>query len=113
MATRDAGLTPREAEVTGLLALGLTGEEIARRLELSPETVRTHIRNAMGHLGARTRAHLVARALGHSLITVAPEASDGQQANALSTPQASRGQAGRRWHRVGGSAGSTGCGESP
>jgi DNA-binding NarL/FixJ family response regulator len=56
---RKRSLTPREAEVVGLLAEGLTGEEIAERLFLSPATVRTHIRNAMDRLGARTRAHLV------------------------------------------------------
>jgi DNA-binding CsgD family transcriptional regulator len=53
-------LSPREREVTRLLASGLSGEEIARELFLSPETVRTHIRNAMEAVGARTRAHLVA-----------------------------------------------------
>src|SRR4051812_16303162 len=44
---RAARLSPREQQITQLLALGLTGEEIAQRLVLSPETVRTHIRNAM------------------------------------------------------------------
>ena len=53
-------LSPRERQVTRLLASGLSGEEIARELFLSPETVRTHIRNAMEAVGARTRAHLVA-----------------------------------------------------
>ena len=64
------GLSPREQQVTQLLANGLTGEQIAQLLFLSPETVRTHIRNAMQGLGARTRAHLVARALEHGLITL-------------------------------------------
>jgi DNA-binding CsgD family transcriptional regulator len=49
--------------VLGLLAVGASGEEIARRLFLSPETVRTHARNAMRKLGAHTRAHAVALAL--------------------------------------------------
>jgi len=57
------GLTPREREVVNLLALGLTGEEIAVRLFLSPETVRTHIKNAMKRLGAKTRAHLIMLAI--------------------------------------------------
>jgi DNA-binding CsgD family transcriptional regulator len=56
----EARLSPRERQVTRLLADGLSGEEIARELFLSPETVRTHIRNAMEAVGARTRAHLVA-----------------------------------------------------
>src|SRR5206468_6866701 len=65
-----ARLSPREREVTRLLAVGLSGEDIARELFLSPETVRTHIRNAMDHVGARTRAHLVAIALREALIEV-------------------------------------------
>jgi len=61
-------LSPREREVTQLLASGLNGEAIAQKLFLSPETVRTHIRNAMDHLHARSRAHLVALALREGLI---------------------------------------------
>jgi DNA-binding CsgD family transcriptional regulator len=61
-------LSPREREVTRLLAMGNTGEEIARELVLSPETVRTHVRNAMERMGARTRAHLIALALRDGLI---------------------------------------------
>ena len=57
-------LTTREREVVGLLAHGLTGEEIAARLQVSPETVRTHIRNALRRMGAKTRAHLVALVFG-------------------------------------------------
>jgi putative two-component system response regulator len=53
-------LTPREREITGLLATGLTGEEIAGSLFLSSHTVRTHIRNAMTRTQANTRAHLIA-----------------------------------------------------
>jgi PAS domain S-box-containing protein len=63
-------LSQREREITRLLAEGLSGERIARELFLSPETVRTHIRNAMEHVGARTRAHLVAIALREGLIEV-------------------------------------------
>jgi DNA-binding CsgD family transcriptional regulator len=60
-----APLSPREREILGLLAEGLTGREIARRLYLSPETVRTHIRNATTRLGAKTRVQAVAIMLGH------------------------------------------------
>jgi DNA-binding NarL/FixJ family response regulator len=56
-------LSGREAEILALLARGLTGEEIAQRLVLSPETVRTHVRNAMGKLEARTRTEAVVKAL--------------------------------------------------
>jgi DNA-binding CsgD family transcriptional regulator len=57
-------LSPREKEIVHLVALGLTGPEIAEELHISHDTVRTHVRNAMSKLNARSRAHLVARALG-------------------------------------------------
>ena len=53
-------LRPRVREILGLLSEGLTGQAIAGRLFLSPETVRTHIRNATRKLGAKTRVHAVA-----------------------------------------------------
>lgn len=59
-ASRRSALSPREREILEKLAEGLTGEQIAAHLVISPETVRTHIRNAMTKLGARTRAHAVA-----------------------------------------------------
>ena len=62
ISTAPPKLTPRERQVVALLAGGLRGDDIAERLYLSPGTVRTHIRNAMARLGARTRAHLVALA---------------------------------------------------
>jgi PAS domain S-box-containing protein len=62
-ARRTRNLSPREREVLGLLARGLTGEQIAERLVLSPETVRTHIRNAREKLGASTRVEAVTMAL--------------------------------------------------
>lgn len=60
---RTGPLSNREREVFSLLADGLSGAEIADHLVLSPETVRTHIRNAMAKLGASTRSHAVAIAL--------------------------------------------------
>jgi DNA-binding NarL/FixJ family response regulator len=56
-------LSSRESEILAMLAEGLTGEQIARRLVLSPETVRTHVRNAMEKLDARTRVQAVVMAL--------------------------------------------------
>lgn len=56
-------LSRREAEILELLSTGLTGEQVAERLVLSPETIRTHVRNAMGKLQARTRTEAVVRAL--------------------------------------------------
>jgi DNA-binding NarL/FixJ family response regulator len=60
---REKTLSPREREIMGLLSQGLSGEEAAKQLFLSSETVRTHVRNAMTKLGAATRAHAVALAL--------------------------------------------------
>lgn len=57
---RLASLSDRELEVLQLLADGFTGQMIAERLFLSPETVRTHVRNATAKLGARTRVQAVA-----------------------------------------------------
>jgi PAS domain S-box-containing protein len=61
-------LTEREREIVRLMALGSTGPEIADELRISHDTVRTHARNAMTKVGARSRAHLVAKALGEGLI---------------------------------------------
>lgn len=62
-------LTPRELDVLGLLAEGLQHEEIGRRLGISSETVRTHLRKASARLGAGTRTQAVATALRLGLIT--------------------------------------------
>ncbi len=61
-------LTDREREVVRLMALGNTGPEIAEELRIAHDTVRTHARNAMMKVGARSRAHLVAKALGEGLL---------------------------------------------
>lgn len=61
--TREA-LSAREREIVRLVAAGETGPEIAEQLHISHATVRTHVRNAMAKVGARSRAHLVAKALG-------------------------------------------------
>lgn len=52
-------LTEREREIVGLVAEGLTNDEIAVRLFVSPATARTHVSRAMTKLGARDRAQLV------------------------------------------------------
>ncbi|HEV7804854.1 MAG TPA: LuxR C-terminal-related transcriptional regulator [Solirubrobacteraceae bacterium] len=58
-----AQLTKREREVMTLIAAGGRSSDVARRLFLSSETVKSHVHNAMVKLGARTRAHAVALAL--------------------------------------------------
>jgi len=54
-----AALTDRERELTVLVAAGLSNDEIAARLVLSPATVKTHVNRAMVKVGARDRAQLV------------------------------------------------------
>lgn len=56
-------LTAREREVVGLVGQGLSNEEIAERLYLSPLTAKTHVSRAMIKLHARDRAQLVVLAL--------------------------------------------------
>jgi DNA-binding CsgD family transcriptional regulator len=62
-------LTEREREVLTLVAAGMQSGELAERLFLSPETVKSHVQNAMVKLGAHTRAHAVAVALMTGQIT--------------------------------------------
>jgi len=54
-----AGLTEREAEVLRALAEGLSNVEIAGRIWVSPETVKTHIRSILAKLGVRDRTQAV------------------------------------------------------
>jgi DNA-binding NarL/FixJ family response regulator len=61
-------LTDREREVLALVAYGLSNEEIAERLHLSPLTVKTHINRAMTKLGVRDRAQLVVIAYQSGLV---------------------------------------------
>jgi DNA-binding NarL/FixJ family response regulator len=61
-------LTQREREVLRLLADGHSNEEIGKRLFISAETVRTHVRKAMDKLDADTRTQAVAKAIRQSLI---------------------------------------------
>jgi DNA-binding NarL/FixJ family response regulator len=61
-------LTQREREIVGLVGEGLTNDEIAARLVVSPATARTHVSRAMIKLGARDRAQLVVFAYQSGLI---------------------------------------------
>jgi DNA-binding NarL/FixJ family response regulator len=63
-----AELTDREREVVGLVGEGLSNEEIAERLVVSPATARTHVSRAMVKLHARDRAQLVVFAYQSGLV---------------------------------------------
>jgi DNA-binding NarL/FixJ family response regulator len=61
-------LTDREREVVGLVGNGLSNDEIANRLVMSPATARTHVSRAMTKLYARDRAQLVVLAYESGLV---------------------------------------------
>ncbi|MFB9310393.1 DNA-binding NarL/FixJ family response regulator [Agromyces hippuratus] len=63
-----AALTDREREVLRLVGLGLTNDEIAERLVLSPLTAKTHVSRIMSKLAARDRVHLVVVAYESGLV---------------------------------------------
>ncbi len=62
-------LTEREREVLGLIARGMTNDEIAQHLVVSPATAKTHVSRVMGKLDARDRAQLVVIAYECGLVT--------------------------------------------
>ena len=68
LATRLDMLTEREREVMALVAEGLSNEDIAERLVVSPATAKTHVSRAMIKLGARDRAQLVVIAYETGLV---------------------------------------------
>ncbi|MGC3863012.1 response regulator [Micromonospora chersina] len=67
-------LTEREREVLTLVATGLSNEQIAQRLVVSPLTAKTHVNRAMAKLGARDRAQLVVFAYQTGLVRADPPA---------------------------------------
>jgi DNA-binding CsgD family transcriptional regulator len=70
--SRCERLSGKERLVLAELARGNSTEEIGLVLEVSPHTVRTHVKNLMRKLGARTRAHAVAIALAERAIEIKP-----------------------------------------
>jgi len=64
-----AALTEREREVVALVATGLSNDEIAAQLYVSPTTVKTHVSRALSKLEARDRAQLVVVAYESGLVT--------------------------------------------
>jgi DNA-binding CsgD family transcriptional regulator len=69
---RSARLSGKERKVLHELARGRSTDDIAATMFVSPHTVRTHIKNGMRKLEARTRAHAVAIAMGEGAIEFDP-----------------------------------------
>jgi RNA polymerase sigma factor (sigma-70 family) len=65
-----ARLTPREHEVLRAVAEGLSDKEIAQRLSLRADTVRTHMTNILGKLGVDSRLQAVLLALRHGIVSL-------------------------------------------
>jgi predicted ATPase/DNA-binding NarL/FixJ family response regulator len=63
-----AGLTPREVEVLGLVATGMTNIQVAQRLFLSPRTVQRHLNSIYHKLGVSSRVAATRFALEHGLV---------------------------------------------
>ena len=63
-----AGLTPREVEVLGLVAEGLTNPQVAQKLFLSPRTVQRHLNSVYRKLGVSSRTAATHLALEHDLL---------------------------------------------
>lgn len=61
-AAESLGISPRELEVLQALASGLANKEIARRLEVSPNTVKTHVARLFEKLGAQRRTEAIRKA---------------------------------------------------
>jgi DNA-binding NarL/FixJ family response regulator len=65
---REEMLTQREREILQLLADGMSNADVASRLFISQETVKSHVRHILAKLEADTRTHAVAIALRESII---------------------------------------------
>jgi LuxR family maltose regulon positive regulatory protein len=62
-------LSPRETDILTLIADGLSNKEIARSLEIGPETVKSHLKSVFSKLGVERRAQAVSRAQTLGLVT--------------------------------------------
>jgi len=70
MASGSDDLTPREAEVLGHLARGLSNRQIAAALDIGDETVKTHVANLLAKLGVDNRAQAIVQAIKLGLVAL-------------------------------------------
>jgi len=69
---RGAALSAREIEILGMMAQGLTSDDIAHKCDIAPRTVRFHLDTARTKMGAFTRDEAIAMAAKAGLISVLP-----------------------------------------
>ena len=81
-------LTSREREVLERLVRGESTATLARAMEVSYHTARTHIQNVLAKLGVHSKLEAVAFAVNHSVVPIAAEASDGAPAERVAQAQA-------------------------
>jgi len=66
----EASLTAREVEVLRLVATGNSNKLIARHLKINDETVKSHVKNILGKLGARDRTHAVTLGIRRGIMSL-------------------------------------------
>jgi LuxR family maltose regulon positive regulatory protein len=64
-----SALSPRETDILTLIAEGLSNKEVARSLDIGPETVKSHLKSVFTKLGVEKRAQAVSRAQTLGLVT--------------------------------------------
>lgn len=73
------GLSPGQRRVVAQIARGLTRDDVANLLHISPHTVKAHLRVASRNLGARNAPHLVALAIAHRHIPAGVALTKGEK----------------------------------
>ncbi|HMJ34296.1 MAG TPA: response regulator transcription factor [Baekduia sp.] len=81
-------LTPRERQVMALVAAGLSNDEIAERLVVTPATAKTHVSRARRKVGARDRAQLVVYAYRNGLVAAPRAVAEDGEAGVVRQPRA-------------------------